>query len=115
MGLTLLLYCTDISKTREFYRSVLNFNVTNTAKGTVTVEKYGGKLIFTDRPLWKNAPNFSGTIYFTVMDAEAAFASLKDSTTVLWPLQDMVYGSREFAVHDCNGYSLAFQQHRNQP
>lgn len=50
------------------------------------------------------------TIYLTVPDADGFFASIKDTTSVTWPIQDMPYGSREFGIRDCNGYYLAFQQ-----
>jgi predicted enzyme related to lactoylglutathione lyase len=110
MPLTLLLRCDDLDETREFYRSVLGFNVTDSAEGTLTVEKQSGKLIFTTLDLWKSSPFLSGTIYFTVSDADGYFASIQGRVPVAWPIQDMPYGSREFGVNDCNGYTLAFQQ-----
>jgi uncharacterized glyoxalase superfamily protein PhnB len=55
-------------------------------------------------------PRFSGTIYFTVPDADSYFATVKDKVAIAWPVQNMPYGSREFGVKDCNGYHLAFQQ-----
>lgn len=109
MPLTLLLRCNDLEETRNFYRSVLDFSVTDTA-GTLTVEKHGGRLIFTDQDLWQGPPACSGTLYFQVPDADAFFASIKDAAAVAWPIQDMPYGSREFGIRDCNGYHLAFQQ-----
>jgi predicted enzyme related to lactoylglutathione lyase len=109
VSLTLLLRCSNLEETRTFYQSVLDFNVTDAA-GTITVEKHGGKLIFTTQDLWENQPAFSGTIYFTVPDADGFFCSVKDKVNVAWPIQDMPYGSREFGIKDCNGYYLAFQQ-----
>ncbi len=109
MSLTLLLKCGNVDETREFYESVLGFNVAETA-GTVTVEKHGGKLIFTEQDLWQSQPMCSGTIYFAVPDVDDYFASIKDTSAVAWPVQDMPYGSREFAIKDRNGYLLAFQQ-----
>jgi uncharacterized glyoxalase superfamily protein PhnB len=35
---------------------------------------------------------------------------LKDSTTVVYPLEDFDYGMREFAIRDNNGYVLQFGQ-----
>ncbi len=108
MSLTLLLRTSDLKETREFYESVLGFNAFDTAEGTLTVEKQGGKLIFTE---FFGAPDgFSGTIYFTVSDADGYFTSIQDKVDVSWPIQDMSYGSREFGIKDCNGYHLAFQQ-----
>ncbi len=109
MPLILLLRCNDIGETRRFYQSALGFNVVGGTEG-LTVEKNGGKLIFTEENLWHRQPALSGTIYFTVPDADEYFASIKDSVAVAWPIQDMPYSSREFGIRDCNGYYLAFQQ-----
>ena len=110
MPLTILLRCRDVEETREFYRSALGFNVRDTAEGTLTAEYHGGVLIFTSGDLWKSPPCFSGTIYFTVPDADGYFAAVKNKAAIAWPIQQMSYGSREFGVQDCNGYHLAFQQ-----
>lgn len=108
--MTLLLQCRDIEQTREFYKSALNFNVRDTVEGTITADNHAGTLIFTSESLWENPLGFSGTIYFTVPDTDAYFASIKDKVTVAWPVQRMSYGCREFGIKDCNGYHLAFQQ-----
>lgn len=108
MSLTLLLRTADLKETRRFYESVLGFDAIDTAEGTLTVEKQGGRLIFTE--LLGAPDGFSGTIYFTVPDADGYFAAIQDYVEVAWPIQDMSYGSREFGIMDCNGYYLAFQQ-----
>jgi catechol 2,3-dioxygenase-like lactoylglutathione lyase family enzyme len=110
MPLTLLLRCRDLQETGRFYRSVLGFEVRDSAEGTLTVEKEADRLIFTPGDLWGGAPGFTGTIYFTVPDVEAYFAAIGDKVEVLWPVQDMSYGSREFGIRDCNGYHLAFRR-----
>jgi len=109
MPLTLLLRCNSIDETREFYRFI-GFDSSDTAGRTLTVEKAGAKLIFTHEDLWKSSPICSGTIYFSIPDADGYFESIQDKVSVVWPIQDMPYGSREFGIHDCNGYTLAFQQ-----
>ncbi|MFO1205919.1 MAG: bleomycin resistance family protein [Burkholderiales bacterium] len=109
MTLTLLLHSRNLEETREFYGSMLGFNVRDSAGDTLTVERGGGRLIFTTGNLWSDA-GFAGTIYFTVPDVDGYFASIRDKVDVAWPLQDMSYGSREFGIRDCNGYYLAFQQ-----
>lgn len=108
MPLTLLLRTGDLKETRKFYESVLGFDAFDTAEGTLTVEKQGDRLIFTE--LFGAPDGFSGTIYFTVPDADHYFTSIQDKVDVAWPIQDMSYGSREFGIKDCNGYHLAFQQ-----
>ncbi|WP_233639602.1 VOC family protein [Achromobacter xylosoxidans] len=70
----------------------------------------GGRLIFTTLDLWKRAPGFSGTLYFSLPDVEAFYRQVKDKTPIAWPLQRMAYGSHEFGLVDGNGYTLAFVQ-----
>lgn len=110
MSVSLLLRCHDLEQTRGFYGSTLGFDVRDGAEGTLTAELHDGGLIFTTLDLWKSAPVFSGTIYFTMPDVDGYYARVKDRATVAWPLQDMPYGTREFAIIDCNGYCVAFQR-----
>ena len=110
MSLTILLHTSDLKATREFYTSMLGFTVEETAEGTITVEKEGAKLLFTEQNLWGSAPSCTGTLYITVSDVDAFYDSIRAIASVAWELQDMPYGSREFAIKDCNGYCIAFQQ-----
>ena len=110
MPLTVLLRCRDLEETRCFYQSVLGFKVRDGAQGTLIAEQCDSVLIFTPHDLWDSNPGFSGTLYFTVVDADGYFASIKDKASITWPIQDMQYGSREFGIKDCNGYHLAFQR-----
>ncbi len=112
MSLALLLRCHDLDETRRFYESVLGFSVGASAGNTLTAELDGDKLLFTAQDLWRAGPALSGTIYFTVPDVDGLYASLQNRAEIAWPLQEMPYGSREFALSDCNGYLLAFQQQR---
>lgn len=108
-ALTLLLRCESIQKTRDFYRSALGFSVTDSAEGTLTAERFKATLIFTSADLWGYAPQCSGTFYFTVPDLDRYYAEVIETLKPSWPLQIMPYGSREFGISDCNGYTLAFR------
>lgn len=110
MPLAALLRSADLATTRRFYESVLGFTVMDSAEGTLTVERWGGKLIFTSLDLWNRPTGFSGTLYFSVPDVEAFYGQVKGKAPVAWPLEKMPYGSYEFGVVDCDGYTLAFQQ-----
>lgn len=110
MSLSILLQCFDTQQTRDFYQSVLGFDAFSSADGTITVFKDGARLVFTNRDLWQRAPGFSGTIYLAIEDVDRYFSAIEGKAPIAWPLQDMPYGSREFAVTDCNGYLIAFQQ-----
>jgi catechol 2,3-dioxygenase-like lactoylglutathione lyase family enzyme len=108
--ITPLLACHSLEQTREYYGSVLGFSLKETAEGTLTVEKFGGRVIFTAAKLWDAPPSCTGTFYFTVPGLEGYYAEVKGKAALAWPLQQMDYGSTEFALRDCNGYTLAFQQ-----
>lgn len=110
MPVTPLLRCRNLDETREFYCSVLGFQVSAAGVQPLTVEKQGGRLLFTEQDLWAQPTACSATFYFTVADVDADFAAIKAKAPLRWPLQDMPYGSREFGISDCNGYTLAFQQ-----
>lgn len=115
MSLSILLRCLDLEQTRTFYESVLGFTVAATAENTMTVTKAGANLVFTQQDLWNLKPSFSGTIYITVADVDDYFSRIVGNAPIAWPLQSMPYGSREFAITDCNGYLIAFQQDASQP
>lgn len=110
MSITILLRCKDMAETRRFYRDVLGFPVRESAEDILTADILGGTLIFTESDLWKLAPAFSGTIYFSVRDLDALYAEMSARIQTAWGPEAMPYGSREFAVVDCNGYYIAFRQ-----
>jgi uncharacterized glyoxalase superfamily protein PhnB len=109
MSLALLLKCHDLAATRRYYASVLDFDVADGAHGTITAKKEDARLIFTTGDLWKRETGCSGTFYIGVRDIDRFYEQVAARTDVAWPLQTMSYGSREFGIIDCNGYTLAFQ------
>jgi predicted enzyme related to lactoylglutathione lyase len=110
MTMTLLLKCGQLEETKSFYSEVLGFDVRDTAGQTCTAAKAGGSIIFTESDLWQGPPHCTGTIYFFVPDVDAYYEAVKHRANVRWPLQQMSYGTREFAVQECNGHTLAFAQ-----
>lgn len=110
MAINLLLKCHDVETTKSFYEEILEFKVSDSAGDTCTVEKEGGAIIFTSEELWSGHPKCTGTIYFFIDDVEKYYKSIKDKAIILWPLQNMPYGTREFGVKDYDEYHLAFAQ-----
>lgn len=110
MSLSLLLRCIDKPKTRDYYRDLLHFDVVESSELSLRVSKFNTLIIFTELDLWEQGLQMSGTIYISVPDIDQYFSEIKDSVELAWPLQDMPYGTREFAVRDCNGYYLAFMR-----
>lgn len=112
MTMNVLLKCGRVEETKAFYSEILGFEVSDSAEGTCTVKKEGGTLIFTDAELWAGPPHCTGTIYFFLADVDGYYEEIKDKAIIRWPLEEMSYGTREFAVKDCNEYTLAFAQKR---
>ena len=108
MTINLLLKCNDVPTTKTFYEEILEFNVSDSANETCTVEKDGGSLIFTSEELWSGYPNLTGTIYFFIEDVEEYYETIKDKAIIKWKLEDTSYGTREFGVKDYDEYTLAF-------
>jgi predicted enzyme related to lactoylglutathione lyase len=110
MTMSLLLKCGNLDETKAFYSAILGFDVFDSAEGSCTVRKSEGTIIFTDGELWEGRPHCTGTIYFFVPDVDGYYRAVKDKAIVRWPLENMSYGTREFGIKDCNGYTLAFAQ-----
>jgi predicted enzyme related to lactoylglutathione lyase len=106
--MNLLLKCTDLDETKSFYAEILEFQVSDSAEGTCTVQKAGGTIVFTDNDLWEGRPQCTGTIYFFLQNVDEYYDAVKHKAIVRWPLEDQSYGTREFGIKDCNGYTLAF-------
>jgi len=58
------------------------------------------------------APTFTGTLYFNMADAAGMYAQVKGRVHIVWPLEDMPYGTTEFGIRDPDGYVLAFANPR---
>ena len=110
MSINLLLKCHDVETTKSFYKEILEFEVSDSANNTCTVEKEDGIIIFTLEDLWSGYPKCTGTIYFFMDDVTTYYEAIKEKAIVKWPLEDMSYGVREFGVKDYDEYTLAFAQ-----
>lgn len=74
----LLLKTHDLAVTKSYYRDRLGFSVRDTDESTCTVEIQGQALIFTEAELWPGAPMCTGTVYLSVDDVDAYYASVED-------------------------------------
>lgn len=111
--MNLLLKCNDINETRDFYSNKMQFFVSDSTEETISAEIANDSLIFSEADNLGTEPQMSGTMYFFLPDVEAYYSSIKGLIEVLWPLQQMSYGTYEFGIKDCNGYHLAFVQDQN--
>jgi len=112
MPINVSLASKNCAQTKVFYAGI-DFDVYDTAMQTCTVKMEDCSLIFFQQDANAESPGLSGTLYLFVKDVDAYYAQIKDRVDLEWPLQDMSYGTREFAIKDCNGYRLAFAQSRN--
>jgi uncharacterized glyoxalase superfamily protein PhnB len=55
-------------------------------------------------------PAFTGTLYFEMAGVREFHTKIKDHIEIVWPLERMSYGTLEFGVRDCDGYTLAFAE-----
>ena len=109
-----MLWTEDFDGTVAFYTDILGFSVEgrNDDWGWASLNK-------DDVWIMLAKPNehekfekigFTGSFYFTVEDADAAWRELKDKARVCYGIEDFFYGMREFAIYDNNGYLLQFGQ-----
>ena len=122
-GLIPMLLADDIRETMDFYRDKPGFSVTGTwpedGKPTWCQLTSGDvKLMFFSFAPHEHdedhdhdhidSPTLSGFLYVYPDNVNEAWDALKDKAEVAWPIQNMEHGMREFALKDCNGYTLVF-------
>jgi uncharacterized glyoxalase superfamily protein PhnB len=74
------------------------------------LESGGLSLMFSTGSHLGDRPQFSGTLYIDMEGVDAFYEQVKDRVSIVWPLEVMEYGQKEFGVRDCNGYTLAFAE-----
>ncbi len=110
-----VLRVSDLSRSVDFYTTVLGFQVLWQAPhdggGANAMLQVGvvDVLLSTGSHLG-SPPRFTGTLYFTVEGIQKYYARVKDQAEVVWPLEAMDYGQVEFGIHDPDGYTLAFAE-----
>ena len=67
-------------------------------------------LLLSTGPHLGDRPQFTGTLYFHMAGVQEFFERVKSQAEVVWPLEAMDYGQREFGIRDGDGYTLAFAE-----
>ena len=67
-------------------------------------------LLLSTGPHLGDRPQFTGTLYFNMAGVQEVFERVKDQVAIVWPLEAMEYGQREFGIRDSDGYTLAFAE-----
>lgn len=110
----------DVVKTAEYYRDVLGFRIIDFFRDPpvyAMVERSGVQLHFgkadgkqvqkSNVPLREVGFDF----YCWVTDVTSVFEELNSKgVEIVEPLVTRVYGNREFAIRDCNGFKIVFGQ-----
>ena len=112
-GISIALSTENVARSVKFYVGQLGFTCTLQLKGFARVRLGAADIMLAEpnahRP-WQG-PCFTGSIYLDVNNVDALWESLKTPARIVYPIETMAYGVREFGVLDDNGYQLSFAQH----
>jgi uncharacterized glyoxalase superfamily protein PhnB len=113
----------NVEKTLEFYTNVLGFGVLETvpekAPFVFAMVNAGGVMIFfqEEQSIKEEYPQLSAlpqggclTLYIHVTDVNELYEKVKGKAKIAKEMHDTPYGSKDFAIEDCNGYILTFSQ-----
>ena len=105
----------EIQRALDFYAGVLGFivcwNKTNEEGGNDAMLQAGEtNLLLSTGSHLSDKPQFTGTLYFNMKGVQQFFDEIKSRVEVVWPLETMDYGQKEFGIRDCDGYTLAFAE-----
>ncbi|QEH33804.1 Glyoxalase-like domain protein [Aquisphaera giovannonii] len=109
--LTAMLQTRDMAGTIAFYTGLLGFSVASRWPLEDPVwcllERDGARVMFmTNDHLGK--PAMTGTLYIQTDDVLEVHRRLEGHVHVLWGPEVYEYGMHEFAIKDCNGYTISF-------
>ncbi len=110
-----VLKVTHLQRALEFYMGMLGFNIVwqaaNDGGGDNAMLANGpvSLLLSTGEHLGKQ-PQFSGSLYFNMTGIDGFFEAIKDQVEIVWPIETMDFGQREFGIRDPDGYTLAFAE-----
>jgi len=110
-----VLKVSDMQRSVAFYTSVLGFTVAwqaaNDGGGENCMMQAGAAdLLLSTGSHLGDKPQFTGTLYFHMAGVQEFFERIKDQVQIVWPLETMNYGQKEFGIRDCDGYNLAFAE-----
>ena len=112
-GVSIALSTEDVARSVKFYVEQLGFTCTLQLEGFARV-RLGAANIMLGQPnahLPWQGPHFTGSIYLAVDNVDDLWESLKTRARIVYPIETMEYGVREFGLLDDNGYQLSFAQH----
>jgi uncharacterized glyoxalase superfamily protein PhnB len=112
-GVSIALSTEDVARSVKFYVEQLGFTCT-LQSGSFARVRLGAADIMLAQPnahlAWQG-PRLTGSIYLDVDNVDELWESLRTRARVVYPIETMAYGVREFGLVDDNGYQLLFAQH----
>ena len=110
-----VLKVSDMQTSVGFYTNVLGFTVAwraaNDGGGENCMLLAGAaNLLLSTGTQLGDKPQFTGTLYFHMSGVQEFFERVRHKGEVVWPLEMMDYGQKEFGIHDDDGYTLAFAE-----
>jgi hypothetical protein len=108
-----MLQVMELHKTIDFYTRILDFMLGSSWPKENPVwcmlERDGARVMFMINE-HVGEPRMSGTLYMETTDVLALYKRIAGLAEVLWGPEVYEYGMHEFAIKDCNGYTLSFGQ-----
>jgi uncharacterized glyoxalase superfamily protein PhnB len=113
----------DVNSTIVFYRDVLGFELLTTVPEAgqfnwAMMRRDGVEIMFQTRTslaeevpvLGDRAMGGALTFYTEVEDVQSLYTDLLGKVAIVQDMHKTFYGTREFAIQDCNGFVLAFAE-----
>jgi len=105
-----VLKVSDMQKSVAFYIGVLGFTVawraTEGGGENCLLQAGAADLLLSTGSHLGDKPQFTGTLYFHMAGVREFFERSKNQVEIVWPLETMDYGQKEFGIHHCDGYTL---------
>jgi uncharacterized glyoxalase superfamily protein PhnB len=109
-GVAIALGTEDVARSVKFYVEQLGFTCGLQLAGFARV-RLGAADIMLALPNahtpW-NGPSLTGAIYLEVDNVDELWENLKSRARIVYPIETMEYGMREFGLLDDKGYQLSF-------
>jgi catechol 2,3-dioxygenase-like lactoylglutathione lyase family enzyme len=105
----------DLQRAVDFYTAILGLSVAwradNDGGGENAMLTAGAiSVLLSTGAHLGDTPQFTGTLYFNIKGVDGFFESIREKVAIVWPLETMDYGQREFGIRDPDGYVLAFAE-----
>jgi catechol 2,3-dioxygenase-like lactoylglutathione lyase family enzyme len=105
----------DLQRSIDWYCGVMGFSADGRSAGDGDGELcfiHAGdtELLLSTGSHLGGVPSFTGTLYFRTVGVDSLYARVAGRPEIVWPLENQEYGTREFGIHDPDGYTLAFAE-----